>query len=152
MMASARVTAYRAFRSRLYVTSVMPVGKSMIASIFSRISRGRCAGQLEDIHGFALNRLPEQGVDGVPVDNIHGGTDEVGDRAREAGIGEQAEQMSRIQLNEDVGITIRTGVAPRDRPEDGNDTSHLEGQRGRLSPLCATSSPPYTRVRSHQKK
>src|SRR5919109_1045996 len=98
----------------------MSLVKSTIASIFSRISRSRCAGRLEDIHRLTTNRLTEEGFDRLPVDDIRGGTDEVRDIACEAGIGEQAERMRGIQVDEDVGITVGTGVAPRDRPEDGN--------------------------------
>src|SRR5215831_11409461 len=88
----------------------MSAVKSTIASIFSRISRSRCAGRLEDIHGLTTHCLAEQGFDHLPVDDIRGGTDEVGDIAREAGIGEQAERMRGIQVDEDVGITVWTGV------------------------------------------
>jgi hypothetical protein len=65
-------------------------------------------------------RLAEEGFDGLPVDDLRGGADEVRDIALEAGIGEQAERMRGIQFDQDVGITVWTGVTPRDRPEDGD--------------------------------
>src|SRR5262249_15765128 len=100
--------------------SVMSVVKSTIASIFSRISRRRCAGRLEDIYGLTTNRLAQEGFDRLPVDDIRGGTDEVRDIAGEAGIGEQAKRMPGVQADEDVGITVGTRVAPCDRPKDGD--------------------------------
>src|SRR5262245_20679968 len=102
----------------------MSVVKSTIASIFSKISRRRCAGRLEDIYGLTTNRLAEEGFDRLPVDDIRGGTDEVRDIAGEAGIGEQAERMRGIQLDEDVSITVWKGCAPRDRPDDGSMRHH----------------------------
>src|SRR5712691_10745419 len=101
-------------RSPRYPANVMPAVNSAIASMFSRISVRRCAGLLEGIHGLTDDGILQEGLDCVPVHDICGGTDHVGNIACEARIGEQAQRMRRIELDQDIRITLGARVSPCD--------------------------------------
>ena len=52
------------------VIKVIPAVNAPIASMFSTMSRSRCAGFLEGMHGIAEDRLPEQRFESFAVDEI----------------------------------------------------------------------------------
>ena len=83
--------------------------------------------------GVAEDGVFEQGLEGLAIDDIGGGSEEFGNIELEAGVFEEAHGEGRVEIHEYVDVAIRTGFAAGEGAEDRGVADALVVQVGLVS-------------------